>query len=75
MSVICEAFEGPQLTEEFCANLAKTLKLSFTQHLAFSLALAQSTQSSVQQQGRACVHGARRGGVRAWLWAGGRVCT
>ena len=51
VSIICEAFEGPQLTEEFCASLAKTLKLSFTQHLAFALALAQSTQSSVQVQG------------------------
>ena len=52
MSIICQALEGLQLTEDFCANFAKTLKFSYGQHLTFALALSQSSTSSVQQQGR-----------------------
>ena len=48
MSIICEAFEGLQMTEDFCSHLAKTLKLSYAQHLTFLLAIAQSTQPPVQ---------------------------
>lgn len=51
VSIICQACEGLQLTEDFCANFAKTLKFSYGQHLTFALALAQSTTPSVQQQG------------------------
>jgi hypothetical protein len=51
VSIICEAFEGLQMTEDFCSHLAKTLKLSYAQHLTFLLAIAQSTQPPVQQQG------------------------
>ena len=35
VSLICQAFEGLQLTEEACTNLANTLKLSYAQHLTF----------------------------------------
>jgi hypothetical protein len=31
VSLICEAFEGLQLTEEFCSSIAKMLKLTYTQ--------------------------------------------
>ena len=51
VSIICEAFEALPLTEDFCATLSKTLKFSATQQLTFAVALAQSTQSSVQQHG------------------------
>lgn len=50
-SVICQAFEGIHLTEELCNNLAKTLKLTFAQHLTFGLALCQSQDQSVHQKG------------------------
>ena len=30
MSIICQALEGLQLTEDFCANFAKTLKFSYS---------------------------------------------
>ena len=51
MSIICQALEGLQLTEDFCANFAKTLKFSYGQHLTFALALSLSSTSAVQQQG------------------------
>ncbi len=51
VSVICQAFEGAPLTDDFCSNLAKLLKLNFAQHLTFGLALAQSIDAGVQQQG------------------------
>eukprot|EP00286_Rhodomonas_abbreviata_P020864 CAMPEP_0181296226 /NCGR_PEP_ID=MMETSP1101-20121128/4584_1 /TAXON_ID=46948 /ORGANISM="Rhodomonas abbreviata, Strain Caron Lab Isolate" /LENGTH=293 /DNA_ID=CAMNT_0023401063 /DNA_START=333 /DNA_END=1210 /DNA_ORIENTATION=+ len=51
VSVICQAFEGVQLTDDFCSNLAKTLKLTFAQHVAFALALVQSHETSIQNQG------------------------
>jgi hypothetical protein len=51
VSIICQAFEGVQMTDDFCINLVKSLKLSFAQHLTFGLALAQSHEQPVQQQG------------------------
>ena len=51
VSIICQAFEGAQLTDEFCSNLSKLLKLNFSQHFTFGLALAQSIDPGVQQQG------------------------
>lgn len=51
VSIICQAFEGVQLTDDFCSSLFKLLKLTFAQHVAFGLALAQSNESSTQQQG------------------------
>jgi hypothetical protein len=51
-SIICQAFEGLQLTDEFCNNLSKLLKLTFAQHVALGLALSHSNEQSVQQQGK-----------------------
>ncbi len=51
VSIICQAFEGAPLTDDFCSNLAKLLKLTFAQHITFGLALAQSMDPIVQQQG------------------------
>ena len=51
VSIICQAFEGVQMTDDFCNNLAKTLKLTFAQHVTFGLALAQSHEMQIQQQG------------------------
>jgi hypothetical protein len=51
VSTICQAFEGAPLTDDFCSNLAKLLKLTFAHHITFGLALAQSMDPTVQQQG------------------------
>ena len=51
VSILCQAFEGAPLTDDFCSNLARLLKLNFAQHVAFGLALSQSVDPAVQQQG------------------------
>ncbi len=56
VSIICQAFEGTQLTEEFCSNLSKMLKFSFAQQVVFGLALSQSTDPSMMQQGEFLIH-------------------
>ena len=51
VSLVCQAFEGVHLSDDYCVALCKMLKLPFPHHLAFGVALALSDDPTVQQQG------------------------
>lgn len=61
VSIICQAFEGAALTDDFCTNLVRILKLNFGQIVTFGLALAQSVDLSVQLQGVIFL-------LQSWIW-------
>ena len=54
VSLFCQAFEGTHLSNDYCSSMFKLLKLSFPHQMAFSVALALSNESAVQQQGANC---------------------